>query len=378
MSFLAKAFGRRRPSRPPAPPTPQTTPRTFPNPTLQGPEGVLHIPGPFIFPDYQTQGVRLTTGYENLFPVGMAYWNNINAHLAEPHLYVILGMRRGEVGLWKVDKTTLEVTDLGPFRRGTGEGWYFSKVDPHLLHLVEGPRLLTRHILTGEERTLLDISDTHPGCTLFQPHSSRDGTAHSATVKDANYEDLGCVALSHGRLSFFGREGAYDECKIDKSGEWLLIEQNNDNKIIHLATGDVLSIPDQGLALSHCDTGFGYAIGEENYSDPGGVFRRWNFLPGQLPQDGGVIFSMDWTPMSRYVSHCNAPQSSVLITTPHELIAVDLTTLARRPVAPTLGDPSPSGSSDYDLKPKANLDPPGQWACWTTGTPLVAYLVRVG
>jgi hypothetical protein len=49
---------------------------------------------------------------------------------------------------------------------------------------------------------------------------------HTATVQDADYERLGCVAYrtrGKGFMFFAKRPGyGFDECHVDKSGRWLV------------------------------------------------------------------------------------------------------------------------------------------------------------
>ena len=126
--------------------------------------------------------------------------------------------------------------------------------------------------------------------------------------------------------------------------------------------------------------GEGYVIGEEDQAEPGGVFRQWDFTE-EGPEDAGVIFDTDWTRMSRYLSHCNAPQPRVLITLASELWLVRLDAVHQETrIAPTLAH-STDPQQPYERKPKASLDPSGEWACWTadpTGSgQLEAFLVRL-
>lgn len=380
MSFLFKTF-RPRKSRPTPP---ADMPPDYPAPDPPGPdpapvppaggEGVPGEPGPFRFPN-GAQGIRLSPAFLSLLPVGMAYWNNLNAHAGQPDIYAFLGTTSG-VWLFRIDKATLHPEPIVNMRPGTGEGWYFDKLDPHQLFLQDGPRLIRHHILTHQEEVVWDISASRPGHYLWQCSSSHDGQHHAAILKEeGTYRPIGSLALRHGREHFLPIERyPYDEPQIDKSGRWLLIKEAHDNRIRDLDTGQDFWIPDVAGAVGHSDTGFGYVVGEENQSDPGGVIRRWNLLPGG-PQDAGAVYATDWTPMSRYVSHCNAPQPFILLTLADTLYKVYLDGRPTQIVCPTLW----AGGGD-ETKPRAALDPHCQWAIWTTnyqGGPLVAFLARL-
>lgn len=371
MSFLFHLF-RPHATHSPRPSGTPLPPSSAPPAEPTGPASIPDRPGPFRFSS-GAQGSKLAGGVggeDLLQPVGMAYWNNLNAHAGQPDLYAFLGTQAG-VWLYRIDKATLQVERLVKLRPGTGEGWYFSKVDPHWLYLQDGPQLRRHHILTHAEEIVWDVSDL--GETLWQCHSSQDGQAHSGTLQ-RQWQAIGCAARHQGTTHVFPVDARYDECQIDTSGQWLLIKEGNDNRLIHLASGQEWTITDAQRALGHSDMGEGYMIGEEDQSDPGGVIRRWDFTPAG-PVDRGAIYSSDWTPMSRYVSHCNAPQPVILLTHAQELIKVSLEGLPPQVICPTLW-----AGGDYATRPKANLDPHGQWACWTTnylGGPLTAFLVCI-
>ena len=65
---------------------------------------------------------------------------------------------------------------------------------------------------------------------------------------------------------------AYDECQVDKSGRWLLIKEGDGNRIIDLERGNEFAISNAAGAVGHSDMGWGYVIGEDDRSNPGGVF----------------------------------------------------------------------------------------------------------
>src|SRR5207249_1273765 len=70
-----------------------------------------------------------------------------------------------------------------------------------------------------------------PDKYISQPHSSDDDNVHSATLGDlATHATLGCVAYREDARQFF-YYAALDDfggCRIDRSGRWLLIEQDVD------------------------------------------------------------------------------------------------------------------------------------------------------
>lgn len=149
---------------------------------------------------------------------------------------------------------------------GTGEGWYWDASG--WLFLIDGPRLRRVQPLTGDDHVVLDISHAFPGCDLWQAHSSDQGTTHSATVRrvtsDGPYQKIGTVVLHHGALLFYEARGVLDESAITSDGAYLIIKENDDNRIITLASGDERLLSDAAGALGHSDCGPGYMVGENN------------------------------------------------------------------------------------------------------------------
>lgn len=107
-----------------------------------------------------------------------------------------------------------------------------------------------------------------------QQHSSNDDNVHSATVKDANCNELDCMAYKEDtkRYFWYPNKGGYDECQIDKSGRWLLIKEkldadpatDGDNRIIDLTTSKETDLMDRDGAGGHSDNGYGCMVANDN------------------------------------------------------------------------------------------------------------------
>jgi hypothetical protein len=348
--------------------------------------------GPFTFPaPYGTQGVRLTSPADGtILPVGYSYWPNINSHAGLPILRVLIGRREDVPVILTVDKTTFAVEPRGldPLP-GTTEGWYWSWNRPDVLYVPRGADLLRYTVGTGEAVSVCRVDGE-----IWQAHSSRAEDVHSFTVRHAG----GGVSAGYfderaGAVTYIDVADDYDECQIDKSGAFLIIKEGAINRIIDLASGQSTEITNEAGAVGHSDCGFGYVVGEDDMAADPGSFRLWR-LNG-IHTDGIMYRMHGWDPMARHVSHCNAypgepAGQSVLISSAHrsdlpranELVMVPLDgSQMCRVVAPNLIDlDAPGGGDEYWKTPKANLDPAGQWACWTAnmGTDrLDAFLVRI-
>jgi hypothetical protein len=330
--------------------------------------------GPFTFPPpWNTRAARVTNADDGpVRPVGMAYWPVINADDTR-----VLVSLNDTLTLFAIDPRTLGITRLTslPFN-ATGEYCYFSLTDPDLLYVsMQGDSRLRRYrVSTGAIDTVVDA-----GAPIRQCHSSADGRVHSFTLDGAAavYRD------SDRQVSRFSPNGDYDECQVDKSGEWLLSkEQGPDgqtgNRVIHLASGREWFILKAQGGVGHSDMGWGYVIGEDDQTDPGGVFRRWLFtLDG--PVNTGVVYATEWTGMTRYVSHCNArdPQAdrqAVLFSSSYagdrpranEIVLGNLDGSRRSVVlCPNLTDLDADGVEDYWRKTRACLSPSGRLFAWS-------------
>jgi hypothetical protein len=389
-------------------------------------QALLPARGPFTFPaPYNTRGIRLTNGSDCggtdcVNYVGYSYWRNINNHTGSNDLYVFLGLSQGSGGtgptLFKVDKTTLAVTKVGPlfdpaspFYYASGEGWYWSATQPSKLYVTDnfGPRLYRYDVFTHQFTQVFDVSAAYgTDKYIWQAHSSDDDRVHSVTLRDKNtYEMLGCLVYREdtAQFTYFPKVGDFDECHVDKSGRWLVTFEDVDglysldNRIIDLDNNNAETrILDQDGAAGHMDTGFGYMVGQDNWNSLPNANRLYTF--GQTPVAGPVVnHDSDWSALSAdHVAHGNArpgvPASQQFacgsgatrnnVPRGNELICFKLdTSLDVLVVAPTMIDlDAPGGRDDYGKFPKANLDVTGRYMIWTSnlsGDRLDAFLVEV-
>ena len=313
--------------------------------------------------------IRLTGDSDDPRPIGMAYWPNVNAHAGRADLLVLVSLA-DVLTLLAVDKASGTVTGRRPLPfRHTGEGCYFSLTDPDVLYVPQPEGLVRYGVASGVTETAAYA----PGATQW--HSSADGQVHSCSL-------AGDAAVWHrGGLRRYP-VSALDECQIDKGGRWLLIKEGHDNRIVDLETGLEWTIRNEDGAAGHSDMGYGYMIGEDDYAEVGGAFRLWTFTEDG-PVKGPIVGTLGtWDPMTRYVSHCNAqpgpPEGQRVLLSSAEcgLVAVTIGSPEAVTVAPSLTEPT----ADYWTQIRANLDPLGEWACWSgyRSGRFDLYLVRIG
>jgi hypothetical protein len=400
--------------------------------------------GRFTFPSpYNTVGVRLTSaadcngGQDCVRYVGYSYWRNINNHIGSDTMYIVLGFDRDRGGagpsLIKYNKANDDVENLGalfpensPYSYSTAEGWYFSASVPSRLYaFLPGSSTLRRFDVVTRQFEATPAFDLAAcprpsicptdAAFLFQPHSSDDDRMHSATVQNAAFQRLGCVVSDSNRFVYVPTRSGYvlDECHVDKSGRWLLILEANvagalDNRVVDLATGAVVALTDAAGALGHLDTGFGYAIGADNYNSlpNASILLRFPLANTQRPLGPVVHFNKRWDiAAANHIAHGNAiagaspeeqyacgSNASRVADMADEIVCFPLNpkrnadgSLDVLVVGQIMTDlDAPGGNDfdgdDYEQVPKGNLDVSGHYFIWTAnlgGNRLDVFLVKV-
>lgn len=400
-------------------------------------------PGPFTFPaPYHTAGVRLTSaadcsGQDCLWPVGYSYWRNINNHSSGDTMYIVLGFDRDRGGagpsLIAYDKLAEEVLNLGPlfpentpFSYSTTEGWYFSATAASRLYtflpgtaMLRGFDVVTRQF---DATPALDLAACprpavcpDAAAYIFQPHSSDDDRVHSATVQNTAFERLGCVVFDAGRFVYVPVRAGYalDECHVDKSGRWLLILETQpdgklDNRVFDVPTGAAIALSDTAGALGHLDTGFGYAVGADNYHPlpNASILLKFPIVSTERPLGPVVHFNKRWDiAAANHIAHGNAvagrppeeqyacgSNASRVADMADEIVCFSLNpdrypdgSLDVLVVGQIMTDLDAAGGNDldgddYEQMPKGNLDVTGRYFIWTAnlgGNRLDALLVKI-
>ena len=386
--------------------------------------------GKFTFPSpYNTSGIRVTNASDCanadcVLDVGYSYWRNMNNHAGSDVILIFLTLDRAKGGggptLFRYNKVTDQVTVVrplfdasNPLSWATGEGWYWSATRPTILYVTIGSSLY-RYDVNNSQMDLVADASTYFGSNryIWQTHVSNDDTIFSGTLRDsATYESLGCLVYNENSalFSFFAKTGAYDECQLDKAGRWLVIKEqlddafDVDNVIVDVLSGQQATLLDQAGAPGHSDTGFGYMVGNDNWSGVPGAVRVWTFgqpfpssQPGTPPQGLLVYRTTDWAADIGNLSHANATPGVASteqfvcggnarreqLPRNNEIVCFRLDgSLQAVVVAPVMTDlNAPGGVDDYRKQPKGNLDVTGQYFIWTSnvgGSRLDAFIVKV-
>lgn len=379
--------------------------------------GLFNFPAP-----YNTEAVRLTNasdcaGDDCVNHAGYSYWRNMNNHVGKESMLIFVGLDRSRGGrgpsLYEANKNNGKLTDLGalfpeshPLSWASGEGWYFSASLPTKLYLNDGPSLVRFDVITEQMETVFDVTEQlGEGHTVSQMHSSDDDRVHSATVRDAsNYQVKGCIAYDEGDANYHYYPVAqdFDECQVDRSGEFLIIKANidgnngEDNLIVTLATGEERLILDEDGAGGHSAVGHGYMIAADNWARDANSWKLWDLTQSTLT--GVPVYKNDdWENFSpAHVSHTNA-RAGVAAKQQYacgssvnrgngvhanEVVCFTLDGSGKTvAVAPTMTSlDSSGGGNEYAQLPKGNLDVTGQYFLWTSnmgGDRLDMFIVRV-
>ncbi len=377
--------------------------------------------GAFTFPaPYNTKAIRITEasdcgGTDCVANVGYSYWRNTNAHEGSNDMWIFLGLNSAKGGsgptLFKLDKTTDAVTKIGPlfpsisrFSGRSGDGWYFSASRANKLYVNDGPKMLRYDVVSHLFDTVFDItSQFGSNRYIWQMHSSNDDSVHSATLRVLDTaEDLGCLVYSETtqQFSFFAKQGTFDECHIDKSGRYLMIQENIDNQndmenvFIDLQTGVQTTVYDQNGGVSHADMGYGYVAGSDNWNSLPNASITWTFGP-TWTKGPPVFYNVNWNvSQAGHISHENANASLSMKqqyacgsnadrgAVQNEMVCFRLdVSYDQLVVAPIMTNlDALGGGTDYAKTPKGNLDISGKYFIWTTnlgGNRLDAFLVKV-
>lgn len=298
-----------------------------------------------------------------LLPRMYSYWPN--AVIENGGVLLFVGHADGWPRFFRVDLASRQVERLGPLLpyTGTGEGWYWDREGR--LSLVDGPRL--RRVgptSPGQDELILDISETHPGCELWQAHSSDDGRVHSATVRqivnDGAYPSIGTVVSIDGQQHYFPADTyALDESQVTADGAFLIIKSapDDDNLVINLATGEERWLRKADGALGHSDVGPSYMVGADRDHEPRACVR-WN-LTEPLTMDNRILLAQsdDWSDGD--LGHVSIKNGRCIISDGLSIHAVDLERGGKTPLIAhgMVGE-------GYDCQVKANLSPCGRVACY--------------
>jgi hypothetical protein len=392
--------------------------------------------GKFTFPaPYNTEGVRITNasdcgGADCVQYIGYSYWRNMNNSAGSNIMYIFVGLNRAKGGtgptLFSYNKTTDEVKNLGPLfdsasglGSSSGEGWYFSAVQPTKLYLNDGPRMVRYDVLTHQSQVVFDVSKQFgSGYNIWQMHSSDDDTVHSATLRNSAGNYLGCLAYHEdtGRYQYFPQINGFDECSIDRSGRWLMSLENVDNahgvdmRVFDLSSGANLLTPgvnpitagglsssaqlmsagierrvmDQDGAVGHFGMGFGYVTGADDWGNQGNTQLLWDFtknpLSGSLvlytnqriaaaPDHISNLGPQAGVPLNQQFA-CGSSASASTGPWANEVICYKLDgSLKALVVAPVMTNMNSSvGGGSYNNSPKGNVDITGQYFIWTSNT----------
>lgn len=382
--------------------------------------------GLFTFPaPYNTQGIRITNRGDCppnipdcVSAVEYSYWRNMNNHVKEDSILIALKLFYGQwderITLFSYNKLTDQVRNLGPlYNKGPAIGInagtiYFSAKSPHMLYIKTWSALVRLDVITKVVDTVFDIKKKpikgmmSTDKFIWQVNSSDDDRMHSFTLKqdDSTYEDLGAAVYDELKdtVYFFPRTACYyDECQIDKSGNWLIIKENQcdanpqfDGRIVDLRTMlQTKTLNIDSNHIGHSDCGWGYAVASDNALNTplGKSLVRLNkpFNPLCVDSASGWWNYKNCGKGGEHIAHGNAVDTNIVpikdqyaiasgiggtysCARTNEVFAMRLNGSKQLLiVAPVLTDSdNDTVHAEYGLSPKANIDVTGKYCIWTS------------
>ena len=199
---------------------------------------------------------------------GYSYWPQ--AWITGNLVYVFAGHRDQQPRFFRVDLTTRSIERLGPLLgeryRGEGEGLYWNH---GWVYYIRGMELRRASPFAENDELVFSVEGRYSLlCDLWQAHSSDNGETHSATVRkvlgNGDTEKMGTVVYWQSDQKFFPARGALDESQVDASGGWVIIKEDERNRVIELGTSITQTISNEQGALGHSDCGAAFIVGEDD------------------------------------------------------------------------------------------------------------------
>jgi hypothetical protein len=237
---------------------------------------------------------------------------------------------------------------------------------------------------------------------------------HSATVKNPGGVKIGCVVYRDNApagtspFRFYAPRDQYalDECALDKGGDWLVIHEGEDNRVVNLQDdGEGVVLTNEAGAHGHADLGYGYSVGADDQDPKPNATTLIKFPIGASLMADRVSFDESSSPdggAANHVSHTNArrgvpPEQQYVCASnaqhafrsarideincfmlnayrnppQGDPLEAPLDVLVVAPVMTSLDDPNDApafvdSENDYQRRPKGSLDINGEYFIWTT------------
>lgn len=288
----------------------------------------------------------------------VGYW--ANASIGASGIQIFLPTASGAVHFFTVADG--QGTHHGPrVPYPGGEGWSWDRAG--FIYLLDGPYLRRVHPeVDPVGEILFDVRTRVPDGWLWQAHSTDDGLLHSATVQTPAGR-VGTILMARGReVAYVPALGVLDESLLTPDGAFLIILEDDDNRIITLESGEERRITQVEGAVGHGACTPSWLVGED---DQHGACVVWDLL--SLTRR--TLFST-WN-----MGHLSLRNGRCLLSDQTHLSWVDLTTGA---VTPILAHGMISDGT-YDTQVQASLDPTGSVAvyCSNKSGRLEAYCLEL-
>jgi hypothetical protein len=270
----------------------------------------------------------------------------------------------------------------------------WSGTDPDVMYCHSGLKIYAYNVVSNSYTLVKDFAGQVPGEHLFQMAKSVDDNAFGFTLKDGDWNIVGCVGWQRAQNNLYVMQSStLDEVEVDKSGQYLYVMTGDQSsasaingKVVNLQTRQVTSLTDGApdYAPGHKDCGQGIVIGSDHWNNSLNTRQLAN--PHQVTtviswgndwsQSNHVSLLGDgdgWLLVSMFVA--NSLPSTGLFKNELYLVATDGSQRVRRLAH------HHSVWRDYWDTPRADLSRDGQFAIftsnWGAGSRRDVFIVKI-
>ncbi|MFL6214632.1 MAG: fibronectin type III domain-containing protein [Blastocatellia bacterium] len=312
-----------------------------------------------------------------------SYWPSLNRNSTRLMVFT----NNGNPTLYAFDpvnfrisnKRSLFMTSLPTGGLPWTEDVIWSGTDPDVMYCHSGLKIYAYNVVSNSYTLVKDFAGLVPGEHLFQMAKSVDDNAFGFTLKDGNWNIVGCVGWQRAQNNLYVMQSStLDEVEVDKSGQYLYVMTGDQSsasaingQVVNLQTRQVTSLTDgtPDFAPGHKDCGQGIVIGSDHWNNALNTRSLAN------PHQHSVVISWgnDWS-QSNHVSLlgdgdgwllvsmfvANTLPSTGLFKNELYLVATDGSQRVRRLAH------HHSVLRDYWDSPRADLSRDGQFAIFTS------------
>jgi Purple acid Phosphatase, N-terminal domain len=257
----------------------KTDKNVYPEPA---PPALPQAGGTFVDPVFGTSIMRVTDERDGASNTNSySYWPSLNRNSSR----LLVFTNNGNPTLYDFDpvsfrisnKRNLFMTSLPTGGLPWTEDLIWSGTDPDVIYCHWQLTLYAYNVVSNTYTLVNDFAGLVPGAHLFQMAKSVDDNAFGFTLKDADWNIVGCVGWQRAQNNLYVMQsGSLDEVEVDKSGQYLYVMTGDQSsasaingQVVNLQTRQVVSLTDgtPDYAPAHKDCGQGIVIGSDHWNN---------------------------------------------------------------------------------------------------------------